>query len=139
MNHAKDDIPDNLVPLPLPGDKMSSGTRHEFGGGSGGGGMLDKLEKRVDAIEKDISQMKIDLTKLTTRSEEFATKSGLAELNSRAENFATKAAMAELVARSGEFATKGDLHREISSQTKWIAATIIGVAALCMTAAKFLF
>ncbi|WNN46240.1 MULTISPECIES: hypothetical protein [Winslowiella] len=119
-------VKDNLVRLF--DNKIDSGvkdnpTPNEHGGGSGGGGMMDRLEKRVERLETDVTQIKLDLTKLTIRSEEFATKSGLAEL----------------VARSNEFATKGDLHKEISGQTKWIAATIIGVAALCMTAAKFLF
>lgn len=80
MNHAHMDIPDNLVPLF--GDKMTSEaptkeTPTDFGGGNGGGGMLDKLEKRVDTIEKDTHQIKLDLAVLTTRSENFATKADI--------------------------------------------------------------
>jgi len=76
--------------------------------------MLDRLEKRVERLETDVTQIKLDLTKLTTRSEEFATKGDI-----------------QLI--------RTDMHKEISSQTKWMAGTIIGVAALCMAAAKFLF
>lgn len=39
--------------------------------------MLDKLEKRVDTIEKDTHQIKLDLAVLTTRSENFATKADI--------------------------------------------------------------
>ncbi|QQU57932.1 hypothetical protein [Serratia liquefaciens] len=130
--------------------QMNSRRRPSNYDGGGHGGDMDNLTKRVEQLEKDTHKIQLDLAVLTTRSEEFATKSGLAELAARFEdvapksalgNFecATKSALAELSTRCNEFATKGDLHKEISGQTKWIAATIIGVAALCMTAAKFLF
>ncbi|CAQ83295.1 hypothetical protein [Photorhabdus asymbiotica] len=71
-------------------------------GGDGG-----SLGPRVARLESDVIQIKIELTKLTTRSEEFA--------------------------------TKGDLHKEISAQTKWLAATIIGTAGLALAVARYLF
>ena len=37
------------------------------------------------------------------------------------------------------YATKEDLHKEIGSQTKWIAATIIGTTGLSLAVAKYLF
>jgi hypothetical protein len=37
------------------------------------------------------------------------------------------------------YATKADLHEEIGKQTKWLAATIIATAVLCMGAAKLIF
>ena len=37
------------------------------------------------------------------------------------------------------YATKEDLHKEIGSQTKWIAATIIGTTGLALAVAKYLF
>ncbi|AGE17717.1 hypothetical protein SMWW4_v1c19160 [Serratia marcescens WW4] len=37
------------------------------------------------------------------------------------------------------YVTKADLHEEISKQTKWIAATIIGTTGLALTVAKLIF
>lgn len=37
------------------------------------------------------------------------------------------------------YVTKSDLHEEISKQTKWIAATIIGTTGLALTVAKLIF
>ncbi|HFJ4329218.1 hypothetical protein [Serratia liquefaciens] len=72
------------------GLKPSDNTSVMHGGG-GGGDMLDKLEKRVERLESNVEQIKLDLSVLKTRSEEFATKSGLAELNARSDSFSTKA------------------------------------------------
>lgn len=71
----------------------------EYGGGDGGGGMLEKLEKRVGALETDVSQIRVDLAKLTTRSEVFATKSDIESLR-----FATKSDIEGL-----RFSTKSDI------------------------------
>ena len=113
---------------------------------SKGGAMLQRLEKRVEHLETDVGEIKLNLACLTTRSEEFSTKTDMAKLVARCDEFATKTDLAKLTARCDEFATKSDLHREVSSlhreisgQTKWITATILGVAALCMTSAKLFF
>ena len=37
------------------------------------------------------------------------------------------------------YVTKADLHEEISKQTKWIAATIIGTTGIALAVAKFIF
>ncbi len=49
-------------------------------GSSCGGGMVDNLEKRVEKLEDGISAVKLDLGRLTERSEQFVTKADLAEL-----------------------------------------------------------
>lgn len=49
-------------------------------GGGGNEGMLEKLEKRVEKLEEDISSVKLDLVRLTERSEQFVTKADLSEL-----------------------------------------------------------
>lgn len=99
---------DNILPF-------ESGTRRAGKSDDGGnGGDMDTLIKRVEQLEKDTNQIRVDMATLTTRSETFATKEDM-----------------QLI--------RTDMHKEISAQTKWIATTIIGVAALCMTAAKFLF
>lgn len=48
--------------------------------GDGGDGMYGNLEKRVEKLEDGISSVKLDLVRLTERSEQFATKAGLLEL-----------------------------------------------------------
>lgn len=42
--------------------------------------MYGNLEKRVEKLEDGISSVKLDLVRLTERSEQFATKAGLLEL-----------------------------------------------------------
>ncbi|PXM41905.1 hypothetical protein DMT39_14790 [Klebsiella variicola] len=48
--------------------------------GNGGGGMSDNLEKRVEKLEDGMSAVKLDLVRLTERSEQFVTKADLSEL-----------------------------------------------------------
>ena len=124
--------------------QMNSRRRPSNYDGGGHGGDMDNLNKRVEQLEKDTHKIQLDLAVLTTRSEEFATKSGLAELVSRCDSFATKSDLITLKAdMNKEFGSVnkefGSIHKQFTDQTRWIAATIIGVAALCMTAAKFLF
>ncbi|NTX80002.1 hypothetical protein FCL49_15920 [Serratia proteamaculans] len=97
--------------------------------------MLDKcdnrfglIEKKAEYVEHTLNQVKTDLATLTMRSAEFVTKGDLHK-------------------------EVGLLHREIGlvhkemtnqtkwmvSQTKWMISTILAVAGLCMTAAKFWF
>lgn len=48
--------------------------------GDGGDGMSDNLEKRVEKLEDGMSTVKLDLVRLTERSEQFVTKADLSEL-----------------------------------------------------------
>lgn len=41
---------------------------------------MEKLTQRVERLEEDTHQIKLDLAVLTARSENFATKADLAEL-----------------------------------------------------------
>ncbi len=90
--------------------------------------MLIDLEKRIVKLEDQVGEIKTDLATLTVRSEQFATKEDVQAL--RAEMYQ---------AFSGIHKDFTGLLREISNQTKWMTATILGVAAVCMTTAKFLF
>ena len=55
----------------------------------GDGGDMDNLSKRVEQLEKDTSQIRVDMATLTERSKHFATKEdlakGLAEIEGRIE------------------------------------------------------
>ena len=53
--------------------------------GNGGGGMSDNLEKRVEKLEDGMSAVKLDLVRLTERSEQFVTKADLSELKGELE------------------------------------------------------
>ena len=62
-------------------DKEWADTLDEDGDGAGGGGgMTDNLERRVEKLEDGVADIKLDLVRLTERSEQFTTKSDLSEL-----------------------------------------------------------
>lgn len=48
--------------------------------GTGNGGDMDNLTRRVEQLEKDTNQIRLDVTVLTTRSENFATKTDIETL-----------------------------------------------------------
>lgn len=50
------------------------------GGGGGGSGMSEQLEKRVEKLEGDISEILKELAVLTVRSEQFSTKAEVERL-----------------------------------------------------------
>lgn len=106
------------------------------GGGDDGGSGVDDLRKRVERTEDNITQIKIDLATLTERSENFASQAALDALIIRSETFATKEDLGNL--RAEIHKQMGSIHKEISNQTKWIAATMIGIASATLAVAKYL-
>ena len=44
-----------------------------------------------------------------------------------------------LAVMKSNYATREDLHKELGSQTKWIAATFIGTISVALAVAKYLF
>lgn len=112
--------------------QLDNRRRGSNGGSNGGGDMPGDLEKRVEKLEIQIGDIKTDLAKLLVRSENFATKADLADYSA-----SSKTDIQNL--RTEMHQAMVGVHKEISAQTKWIAATLIGVAAICMTAAKLLF
>lgn len=78
MNKKRFGIVDGgLAPLHPNNDNIDT----EYGSGNGGGGgMLERLEKRVDNLERDIAQIRVDLKEIAVRSEFFATKNDLLTL-----------------------------------------------------------
>ncbi|CAI0980863.1 Uncharacterised protein [Serratia proteamaculans] len=90
--------------------------------------MLDKcdnrfclIKKKAEYVELTLNQVKTDLATLTMRSVEFVTKGDLHK---------------EVGLLHREI---GLVHKEMTNQTKWMVSTILVVAGLCMTAAKFWF
>lgn len=81
--------------------------------GNGGGGMSDNLEKRVEKLEDGISSVKLDLVRLTERSEQFVTKADLAELKGE-----LKSDLSEL---------RGELKSEISNTKSELKLGIVNV------------
>ncbi|WP_330983494.1 MULTISPECIES: hypothetical protein [Enterobacterales] len=93
--------------------------------GNGGDGMSGDLEKRVEKLEANMSEIKQDLAILKTRSENFSTKSDLMELSN---TFKTE-----------QMALQVELHKALSGQTKWMIGAIFTAVALSLTAGKYLF
>lgn len=68
------------------------------GDNTSGGGGSDMLEKRVERLEADVIQVRLDLSVLTTRSETFSTKSDIERL--RTEHQTLRADLVTKVAES---------------------------------------
>lgn len=96
--------------------QMNSRRRPSNYDGGGHGGDMDNLTKRVEQLEKDTHKIQLDLAVLTTRSEEFATKSGLAELVARSEDFATKADIESV--RTDHMTLRAEVVKELAASEK---------------------
>lgn len=77
----------------------------------GGGGGDDMLEARVKQLEIDIASIKTDIAVIKS-------------------NYATKEDIASV---------RTEVHQSISAQTKWLAATMLGITGLAMAVAKLIF
>ncbi|MCF1610148.1 hemolysin XhlA [Serratia marcescens] len=77
--------------------------------GTGGGG--DMLEQRVKQLEISLAEIKTDIAVMKS-------------------NYATKEDIASV---------RIEVHQSISTQTKWLAATMIGIAGISMAIAKLIF
>ncbi|CAQ85657.1 MULTISPECIES: hypothetical protein [Photorhabdus] len=81
------------------------------GGNSGDGGSNDMLEIRVKKLEDDLNLIKTDLAVMKA-------------------NYATKEDIASV---------RIEVHQSIAAQTKWIAATMLGITGLAIGIAKLIF
>lgn len=154
MNQSKNKPVHGVTQLRLVQPSESDDTKyHEephYGGGNGGDDGMDDLRRRVERTEENIAQIKIDLAKLTTRSEEFATKSDLlslrAEMKDGISSLGAEISSGKVELKSETSSVRSDLqkemisiHKEIANQTKWIAATMIGTTSIALAIAKYLF
>lgn len=102
-----------LYSVPLNGsliEQSASNPHNESKFGSGDGGGDDMLE-RVKKLEEQISSLVTDLAVMKS-------------------NYATKEDVSSV---------RIEVHQAISAQTKWLAATMIGVAGIAMAVAKVIF
>ncbi|MBJ3779351.1 hypothetical protein JFY47_02260 [Enterobacter asburiae] len=140
MSDSNNVYPLRDVPLSF-SDTIKKG--HNDGGDGGDNGMTEII-KRIEKLESDTSQIRMDVAVLMARSENFATKSDLESV---------RADVNKLAIRSEEFLTKADfhkavsdvnlkfvdIHKEITAQTRWFMATLIGTAGIALAVAKYLF
>lgn len=78
-------------------------------GGDDGGD--DMLEKRIQKLEDDLAAIRTDLAVIKS-------------------NYATKEDIASI---------RIEVHQSIAAQTKWLAATMLGITGLAMAVAKLIF
>ncbi|QUG77436.1 hypothetical protein GKQ23_21625 [Erwinia sp. E602] len=69
---------------------------------------MDELNKRIEQLEKDTHQIRLDVTALTERSKNFATTASVEKLIERCDTFATKASVEKLIERCDTFVTKAE-------------------------------
>ena len=69
---------------------------------------MKELTKRVEQVEKDTHQIRIDVATLTERSKNFATTTSVEALLERCDSFATRVAVEKLTERCEHFVTKGE-------------------------------
>jgi hypothetical protein len=78
-------------------------------GGNGGGD--DMLEKRVKLLEDALAEIRTDIAVMKS-------------------NYATKEDISSV---------RIEVHQAISAQTKWLAATMLGITGLALAVAKLIF
>ncbi|HFN6480317.1 TPA: hypothetical protein ACHFX9_003908 [Citrobacter farmeri] len=115
-NNAESSNVSNLRDFPR--DKWKKGGSDGNDGGDG----MDDLKKRVERTEENIAQIMIDLATLTTRSENFASKSTLDALASRSETFATKSDVESV--RTEVYKAKAELSAEFTKEIRSISRSI---------------
>lgn len=89
---------------------------------------MDHVLRRLGSLEKDVSIIKTDVAGIVSLLPHLATKADVT---------ATKADVAGILAMLPHMATKADVSDAKTSIVQWIVGTMIAVAALAFTMAKF--
>jgi hypothetical protein len=90
-----------------------------IGSSSGGGGMDDDILRRLGTLEKDMSEVKVQIGSINAQLPHLATKADVAEL---------RASISDVRAFVSDTKT---------SIIQWVVGTTIAVAALAFAIAKF--
>lgn len=90
---------------------------------------MDDVLRRMGSLENDVSVIKREVEGISAQLPYMATKADVAQLP----YMATKADVAQLP----HMATKADVSDAKTSIIQWMVATLIAVAALVFTIAKF--
>lgn len=89
---------------------------------------MDDVLRRMGSLEKDVSVIKTDVAGIVALLPHLATKADVMEI---------KADVAGIAALLPHFATKADVADSKTSIIQWMVGTMIAVAALAFTIAKF--
>lgn len=117
----------SLVQADLETDDQFSDTKEH--GGGGGGGSMDNLEKRVERLEENVADIKLNLATLTTRSENFATKADVigirVEMAELSGNLKQEIAEVRSELKSDMADIRTDFQKEMRTQTAWLCGIVI--------------
>lgn len=92
---------------------------------------MDDVLRRLGSLEKDVSEIKTEVSAITALLPHLATKADVAQL----QYMATKADVAPL--KADVALVKADVSDAKASIIRWMVSTMIAVAALAFTIAKF--
>lgn len=98
---------------------------------------MDDVLRRLGSLEKDVSAIKTDVAGIVTLLPHLATKTDVAGIATLLPHMAAKADVAGIVTLLPHMATKADVSDAKTSIVQWIVGTMIAVAALAFTIAKF--
>lgn len=113
---------------------LPPGTPGGVGAGSGGGDMDDVL-RRLGSLENDVSAIKTDVAGIVSLLPHMATKADVMAIKAEVAGIVT--VLPHLATKADVMATKADVSDAKTSIIQWIVGTMIAVAALAFTIAKF--
>jgi hypothetical protein len=88
-------------------------------------------------LEASVSDIRAQVSGLSAMAANMATKSDVSSLSTLAANMATKSDVSSLSTITSHMATKADVSQLESSLIKWLVGTLLAVALLTLTIARF--